>query len=98
MEGAPPSLSYNISLNFSSIFAMLPGSHFLSSLRKPPAASVVEELATENSLDADTSSVPAGIDEYASLPGPWAFFASGYMLGLLLMVSQTQPFSWFDLS
>jgi hypothetical protein len=86
-------MSYNISLNFSSILAKLPGSRFLTLLRKvdyetpidtlQPVASAVEELTTEVLPDVDTPSMAAAI-------GPWAFFASGYMLGLLVMVSQTQ--------
>jgi hypothetical protein len=101
-------MSYNISLNFSSILAKLPGSRFLTLLRKGgyespvetlhPTASAVEELLiTESSLEVDTP-VADAVDKLTSTPGAWAFFASGYMLGLLLMVSQTQaPFS-FDLS
>ena len=95
-------MSYNISLNISSILAKLPGSRFLTLLRKggyesfvdtlQPAASGVEDLTTESSLDVD-SPVAAAIDNLTSTPGAWAFFASGYMLGLLVMVSQTQaPF------
>ncbi|KAF8801639.1 hypothetical protein BYT27DRAFT_7114356 [Phlegmacium glaucopus] len=102
---APPSLSvmsYNISLNFSSILAKLPGSRFLARLRKGvyqssidtphPAASVVEEWITESSLDVvldvdvdTTPPVEAAVDSFVFIPGPWAFFISGYMLGLLLM-------------
>ena len=99
-------MSYNISLNFSSILAKLPGSHFLTLLRKGgyespvdtlhPAASAAEELlTTESSFDVDTP-VAAAIDKLTSSPGAWAFFASGYMLGLLLMVSQTQAPSRID--
>ena len=94
-------MSYNISVNFSSILVKLPGSRLLTLLRKGlgghnfespidtlhPAATADDELlATESSLGA----VAAEIDKFASTPGAWAFFASGYMLGLLLMVSQTQ--------
>ena len=90
-------MSYNISLNFSSILAKLPGSRFLTLLRKGgyespidtlhPAATAVDELLiTESSLGVDTP-VAAAIDKLTSTPGAWAFFASGYMLGLFLMVS-----------
>jgi hypothetical protein len=93
-------MSYNISLNFSSILAKFPGSRFLTILRKGgyespvdtlhPAATAVDELFnTEISLGVDIP-VAAAIDKLTSTPGAWAFFASGYMLGLLLMVSQTQ--------
>lgn len=88
-----PSIS---TLNFSSIWARLPGSRFLAHLRREvyqspidvphPVESVAEEWITETSLDVDTSSVAPGA--IASTPGGWAFFASGYMLGLLVMVSQ----------
>lgn len=90
-------MSYNISLNFSSILAKFPGSRFLTLLRKggyespvdtlPAATSVDELFTTESSLGVDTP-VAAAIDKLTSTPGAWAFFASGYMLGLLLMVSQ----------
>ena len=93
-------MSYNISLNFSSILAKFPGSRFLTLLRKggyespidtlhPDATAVDELLITESSLGVDTP-VAAAIDKFTSSPGAWAFFASGYMLGLLLMVSQTR--------
>jgi hypothetical protein len=93
-------MSYNISLNFSSILAKLPGSRLLTLLRKggyespigtlhPVATAVDELLVTESSLGIDTP-VATAIDKLTSTPGAWAFFASGYMLGLLLMVSQTQ--------
>lgn len=92
-------MSYNISLNFSSILAKLPGSRFLTLLRKggyesfvDAAASASDDLTTESSFDVNTP-VAAAIDKLTSTPGAWAFFASGYMLGLLLMVSQTQASS-----
>lgn len=91
-------MSYNISLNFSSILAKLPGSRFLTLLRKGgyesfvDAASASDDLTTESSFDVNTP-VAAAIDKLTSTPGAWAFFASGYMLGLLLMVSQTQASS-----
>ena len=91
-------MSYNISLNLSSILAKLPGSRFLTLLRKGgyespidtlhPVATAVDELFTEGSFSVDTP-VEAAIDKLTSAPGAWAFFASGYMLGLLLMVSRT---------
>ena len=101
-------MSYNISLNFSSILAKLPGSRFLTLLRNGgfespvdalhPAATVVDKfLTTESSLGVDTP-VAAAIDKLTSTPGAWAFFASGYMLGLLLMVSQSQAPYRIDLS
>jgi hypothetical protein len=90
-------MSYNISLNFSSILAKFPGSRFLTLLRKGgdespgdtlhPATAVDELFTTEGSHGVDTP-VAAAIDKLTSTPGAWAFFASGYMLGLLLMVSQ----------
>ena len=94
-----PFMSYNISLNISSILTKLPGSRFLALLRKRgyespietfhPVASAVEELTTETLLDVDnTPPVAAAMDNLVLTPGPWAFFASGYMLGLLMMVSQ----------
>ena len=93
-------MSYNISLNLSSILAKLPGSRFLTLLRKgdygtpidtlQPVASAVGELTTEISPDADTPPMAAAIDKLVLTPGLWAFFASGYMLGLLMVVSQTQ--------
>lgn len=96
-EAPSISVMYNISLNFSSILAKLPGSRFLARLRKgvyespintPHAvASVIEEWTTETSLDVDTPLAVPAIDKLASSPSPWAFFASGYMLGLLLVVS-----------
>lgn len=101
-------MSYNISLNFSSILAKLPGSRFLARLRKgvydspintPHAvASVIEEWTTETSLEVDTPLAVPAIDKLVSSPSPWAFFASGYMLGLLLVVSQSQIPSWANLS
>jgi hypothetical protein len=102
------SFAGNISLNFSSILAKLPGSRFLTLLRKggyesridtlhPAAAAADELLTTENSLGVDTP-VAAAIDKLTSTPGAWAFFASGYMLGLFLMVSQIQAPSRIDLS
>ena len=101
-------MSYNISLNFSSILAKLPGSRFLTLLRKggyessvdtlhPVASSAEELLTTESSLDVDTP-LAAAINKLTSTPSAWAFFASGYMLGLFLMVSQTQAPSRIDLS
>lgn len=91
-------MSYNISLNFSSILAKLSGSRFLTLLRKGdyesfldtlhPTASAVDDLTVESSLDVDTP-MAAAIDKLTSAPGAWAFFASGYMLGLFLMVSQS---------
>ena len=113
VAGAAPSplsfMSYNISLNFSSILAKLPGSRFLTLLRKggyetpidtllPNVASAVDELTTETLLDVDTPLVTTAIDKFVLTPGPWAFFASGYMLGLLVMVSQTQSPSQIVLS
>ena len=94
-------MSYNISLNFSSILARLPGSRFLTLLRKgvyespidtlhPDATDVDELFVTESSLGGVDTPVAAAIDKLTSTPGAWAFFASGYMLGLLLMVSLTQ--------
>jgi hypothetical protein len=74
-------MSYNISLNFSSILANFPGSRFLTLLRKGvyespvdalhPAATAVDELlTTESSLDVDTR-VAAAIDKLTSTPGAW---------------------------
>jgi len=94
-------MSYNISFNFSSILAKLSGSRLLARLRRGvdqssidtphPVTSVVEEWITETQLDLDTTPpVAAAVDKLGPIPGPWAFFASGYMFGLLLMVSQTQ--------
>ena len=99
-------MSYNISLNLSSILAKLPGSRFLTLLRKggyesidtlhPAATSADELLITEGSLGVDTP--VAAIDKLTSTPGGWAFFVSGYMLVLFLMVSQTQAPSRIELS
>lgn len=102
-------MSYNISLNFSSILAKLPGSRLLTILRNGvyespvdtfhPAATAVDDLLiTESSLGVNTPAA-AAIDKLTSTPGAWAFFASGYMLGLLLMVSQSQALPYqIDLS
>jgi len=99
-------LSYNISLNLSSIFNMLPASRFLArwkignlgNLLDPPdlpTASLVDDWAASDSTtfaSATTSmAIPAAVtppelDQLSAFPGPWGFFTSWYMLGLLFMV------------
>lgn len=103
--------SYNISLNFSSILAMIPGSRLLARFRRRrPFQTPLEQTAipvTETILDdwsADPSTVTLVVETDASatmvteqlpssLPGPWGFFTSGYMLGLLVMVRHLLPHS-----
>ncbi|KDR73721.1 hypothetical protein GALMADRAFT_100588 [Galerina marginata CBS 339.88] len=90
-------LAYNISLNFSSIFARLPTSRLLARLRKGtfgslseaseiPATSVVEDWAsTYAPVQSTETPLPSAIDQLSMFPGPWGFFTSWYMLGLLIM-------------
>ena len=84
------SMSYNISLNLSSIFSFLP-SRLLARLRKDvlgqpvgpsdvPATTAADILAQEQPL---LQTAPSNMTAY---PGPWGFFTSGYMMGLFLMV------------
>lgn len=99
--------SYNISLNFSSIFAMLPRSRLLARLRRSsfldasytPSASVAAEgwaagvSETFPSIqNAEAAGQRAGIEQMPAFPGPWAFFTSWYMIGLFVMVRMLQVF------
>ena len=87
------SMSYNISLNLSSIFSFLP-SRLLARLRKD----VLERSVDPSDIPATTSgdifaqdqpllqSAPTPSSNVMVYPGPWGFFTSGYMMGLFLMV------------
>ena len=84
------SMSYNISLNLSSIFSFLP-SRLLARLRKdvlgqpvdPPDIPPVDTFAQNLPL---LQSAPTPSSNVMVYPGPWGFFTSGYMMGLFLMV------------
>ncbi|CAA7270987.1 unnamed protein product [Cyclocybe aegerita] len=88
---------YNISLNLSSIFAMLPGSRFLARWRKGvfetqidpselPAVSIAEQLASAASQPVVETVTPEIVKEQLqAFPGPWGFFTSGYLVGLFIM-------------
>ena len=89
-----PHSSYNISLNLTSILALIPGSGFLWRLRRGafeipldasemPTASAVEEWASQASQVVAAESAK---EELPSFPGPWGFFTSGYIVGLFIMV------------
>lgn len=104
---SPTSLmSYNISLNLSSIFAMLPSSRLLTKLRRGvflgqieayelPSSSVVDgQWSTETPAFNSLPKAPSllDVDPVASFPGPWGFFTSWYMVGLFVMVCATYNF------
>ncbi|PPQ88335.1 hypothetical protein CVT25_012446 [Psilocybe cyanescens] len=94
-----PLLSYNISLNFSSIFAMLPKSRLLARLRRSSlfdASNPLTVFAAEGWVSEVPGTFPSiqnseaaargpGIEQLPAFPGPWAFFTSWYMIGLLVM-------------
>ena len=88
-----PLASYNISLNFSSFLALLPGTRFLARWRRrvhnldiDDVARIVDDWAMEAAtLEPDPSAQPAP-EQPLPFPGPWGFFTSRYMLGLLIMV------------
>ncbi|KAJ3512483.1 hypothetical protein NLJ89_g3497 [Agrocybe chaxingu] len=88
---------YNISLNLSSIFAMLPGSRFIARWRKGvfetqtdplelPTVSIAEQLASAASQPVVETVIPEmAKEQLQAFPGPWGFFTSGYLVGLFVM-------------
>jgi len=107
-------MSYNISLNLSSIFAMLPSSRLLTILRKGaflgqidasdlPTSSMVDGWSAETPVSdyLPGAPTPLDVDPVASFPGPWGFFTSWYMVGLLVMVCRAISFPqdfWFSIA
>ena len=105
---SPTSLmSYNISLNLSSIFAMLPSSRLFTKLRRGVFLGQIEayELPSSSAVDGWSTETPAfnslpeapsllDVDPVASFPGPWGFFTSWYMVGLFVMVCRA-PCNFF---
>lgn len=95
-------LSYNISLNLSSILSMLPTSRILTRIRRgiswngrdemlyPSTTSSVSGWSMETLAQAQAEPTAANSTATSLItdpfPGPWAFFTSWYMLGLFLMV------------
>jgi hypothetical protein len=98
---APQLATYNISFNLSSIssFFSYP-SRLLARIRKYEDISEHVQDLHESLSSLDTSSVEEDKVVAArtavatdltrqSFPGPWGFFTSGYMLGLVLLVSHS---------
>ena len=87
------SMSYNISLNLSSISSFSP-SRPLARLRKDvlgqpvdpsdiPATTAADILAQEQPLLQSAPTSPSNVTVY---PGPWGFFTSGYVIGFFLII------------
>lgn len=95
MASSTSLMSYNISLNLSSIFAMLPSrlftklrrGSFLGQIEASELPSVVDGWSTETpAFNSPPETPPLVVDPVASFPGPWGFFTSWYMVGLFVMV------------
>ncbi|KAF9073195.1 hypothetical protein BDP27DRAFT_315427 [Rhodocollybia butyracea] len=99
MSNSGPSSSYNISFNLSTISTY--SSRFLAWIMHKdgngltagdlptPWPSLLDNsdstMSATTSSPAPTASVAIATATTTTFPGPWAFFASGYMCGLVIM-------------
>jgi hypothetical protein len=90
-DGVGPRLaSYNVSLNLTSLGSLFSLPKFWNLIRKGGETmdipTLIQEAESAQPTPAPDQPPPPG--RAHSFPGPWAFFTSGYMLGLLIMVSE----------
>lgn len=89
---APAAAAYNFSINLTSIFSLpsrfMARMHTIDEIIHLDAAQRRSEWQQANALEPSTPSP----SNFAPLPGPWGFMTSGYLLGLIIMVSSAREY------